>query len=244
VAVIRFFSSGYEVDESKFRDIERTVYRYATGQISGYRFEKLMRDLGITRALAFSIYRDVLAGRYERVVPVVPPPPEIEMVKYLISLSLVTTGESWRRRYFEIRSIIWVPSDRSVTGDVDKISELTCDDIDNMGDFILRLMYLYQESKGYDTPMLESANFKYSGIEELERMDYDEFWDLYEEAPLYMEIWDNGSDNRKLELRRWYDEFKLSSEYLYDYPTACKKFNKMARRSGYEKRFGKQVRWV
>ena len=232
----RFLSSGYEVDDRTFERIERVVYRYYTGQISGARFERLMRDLGVSRALAYSLYRDIVDNNYERVVE--------EMVKYLVSVSLVTTGERWSRRYFEIRSLIWVPANVSVRGDVENIEKITCSNVSNIGDLILRMMWLYMESKGYDTPMLEWSDFKYSGIEEVEKMDYDKFWESHEKVPFYVEIWDNGSDSRSMNIRRWYDEFRLPNSYLYDYKDACIKFNEMARRAGYEKRLGKQFRWI
>ena len=233
-------AEGVEVSDEKFRKLERIVYRYHTREISGREFERLMRREGFTRAVAYAIYRDILDGNYTSLM---------RFIDVLVSVSLVTTGSEWRRRYFEgwLRtSVPYKLRDDVPYGDVYRAPFKRCSEIDYLGDLFLKCIYVYFESKGYDNPMMDEAEWSYAGVK---------YFDVYEaeedkEIVFSMDIFDKGSESRPLTssenmlgFHRWHDDIPMIPKYWERLVEACIHFRREAFKRAYDKSWGKEVRW-
>ena len=221
--------------DRQFEEISKLCENLRLGVISGLEFERRARALSpkLTRAVAYAVCRAIREGRYVRV---------IKWTDVLVSVSLRTTSTRGlsSERYFEGRLIAPVPYELrdEVAGDVESAIYMTCDEIDYLGDLLLKCIYMYFESKGYESIMLDTATW-YAGVQYLR--DY--------EAPIDKEvifdctIYDKGSAVRAMNIRRWHDEIPMPKRYWEDLPKACKHFREEAFRRGYLKSMGKQVRW-
>ena len=226
---------GNEVDYKVFEDLRRTVYRYATGRITGRRFEELMRRRGFTRAKAYEIYRCIIEGLY-RVI--------IRFVRVLATASLVTTSSrgASSERYFEGRIFAPVPvklKDSVLSFDDDIVPKYSCREVDTVGKLLMKCIYIYFESKGYDPPMLEQLESWKGGVRFMEEFEADEDMDIHFEC----EIYDLGSATRPMSLSRWHDTIEVIRKYWEDLPRACLEFNNRAFEMAYLKEWGKGVRW-
>ena len=218
---------GEDIPEGKFEQIKRICYRYLTRRISGAEFERLMRNLGYSRAKAYQIYRYVISV--------------IKWVNVLVSASLVTTSTkgAWSQRYFEGRIFAPVPDELryDVPGGVVE-PVMRCSDIEDLSDFFMACLFMYFESKGYDVEMLETAEWK-AGVKYL-----DEFYDSPDiEIVFKCEIYDMGSANRPMNIKRWADDIEVIRRYWENLEEACRVFRENAFKVGYLKSMGKQVRW-
>ena len=226
------FPDGTEISDELFEAIRDAVYRYYTGRISGYRFEKLMRRYGITRTMAYKFYRWIIEGKYVHV---------IEFQNILFSLSLVTTASKgdWSRRYFEGRIFAPVPAElvnELAVGPVETF--ITCNEVNNISDLFKACLMSYFESKGYDLPMLTTGEWK-GGIKLL-----DKFMATEDMKPVFeCEIYDLGSANKPMNIKRWADDIDMPPMYWKSLRDACLHFRKKAFDVGYLKSMGKQVRW-
>lgn len=231
------FPNGTEVSDSLFRRIERIVYRYHTGTISARKFERRMRELGFTRARAYVIYRWVVDGNYEYI----PPVKEIEFVDVMVSVSLVTTSSKgpWSQRYFEGR--IFAPVPKVYKYDVPGGAVIPiryCSEVETISDLFIACIFAYFESKGYDVAMLDTADWK-AGVKYFKEYKAPEDMDVVFKC----EIYDMGSANRPMNIRRWYDEIPMPKRYWVDLEESCRHFREEAFNRGYLKSMGKQVRW-
>ena len=121
-------AKGIKVSDAKFNRIRRIVDLYFRGVISGAEFERRMRREGFTVAQAYAIYRDILAGKYERII------------KWLTILAVLTTKyeEGAKPRHLEARMVIDVPK---------KVYDK---DFSGLIDFCSFVLEKYMEIKGYE----------------------------------------------------------------------------------------------
>jgi len=230
VRKVRILPTGEEIPYGKFERIRRVVYQYYTGRISGAEFEARMRRLGYTRARAYEMYRYIVENLYQIF---------IDWIRVLVTASLVTTSSKGpsSERYFEGRIFAPVPlelKDDAVPTEVPPL--FTCDEVDSVGNLLIKCIYIYFESKGYDVPMLDTAEWK-AGVQYLEQFEAPEDMDVEFEC----EIYDLGSASRPMSIRRWHDIIKMIKKYWEDLP--CRHFREEAFKRGYLKEWGKQVRW-
>jgi hypothetical protein len=159
-------------------------------------------------------------------------------VPLLFCMSLISTGSSWRRRYLECRVITAVPDEEveyienyeveaCYMREEAKYMHATepvfeCGDAHDIVDLFKAIATNYFESKGYDHMMLMSASW-YMGCR--------------------CEIYDWGSQNRYVNVRRWYDVFHLIPGYWEDLYGACRDFVEQAYAREYRHSQGKGVRW-
>lgn len=244
---VRIIPTGEVISDRKFEQIQWLCRRLHAGVISGLEFERQMRKLGYTRAKAYALCNYIRRKQYEVIVPPptpppLPPPPKvIKWVRVMVAASLTTTSEKGpsSERYFEGRIFAPVPyslKDDVPGGEVPPL--MTCDELDYLGDFFMKCIYIYFESKGYDVPMLDTADWK-AGVQYL-----DEFEDVEDMDIVFKcEIYDLGSANRPMSIRRWADNIEMIKKYWEDLPKACRHFRDKAFEVGYLKSMGKQVRW-
>jgi len=230
---VRIIPTGEEIPDRKFEQIQWLCRRLDAGVISGLEFEKRMRELGYTRAKAYALCDYIRRGLYRRLGE--------KWVRVLVTASLTTTSEQGAssERYFEGRIFAPVPyrlKDEVPGGEVPPL--MKCSELDYLGDFFMKCIFIYFESKGYDTAMLETADWK-AGVQYLEEF----------EAPIDMdiefkcEIYDLGSARRPMNIRRWHDIIPMIKRYWENLPEACYHFRDEAFKRGYMKSMGKQVRW-
>jgi hypothetical protein len=242
------FPDGTVLGEDAFRDISRIVYRYFTGRISGSEFESLMRERGFPRARAYLMYYWII----NRIFRVYGGGREV-----LFCMSLISTGsEDWRRRYLECRIRTKVPDEeveyiRNYEVEACYVREeaakmhsaepiFRCEDIMDIVDFFKAMATKYFESKGYDYMMLYTASW-YMGF-----MISDEEITIPENdrVEVHCEIYDMGSQKRRMRIDRWKDVFYLIPRYWEDLQEACRDFSTQAYSAGYSHYEGKKVRWI
>lgn len=229
---VRIIPTGEEVSDRKFEQIQWLCRRLDAGVISGIEFEKRMRELGYTRARAYALCDYIRRGLYEIVG---------KWINVMVAASLTTTSEkgSWSERYFEGRIFAPVPydlKDEVPGGEVPPL--MLCDELDYLGDFFLKCIFIYFESKGYDLPMLETATWK-AGVQYFDTFDAS----LDMEVEFKCEIYDMGSANRPMNVRRWHDIIPMIKRYWEDLPKACRHFRDEAFKRAYMKSMGKGLRW-
>lgn len=232
---VEFPDLNITLTDRQFEEISRLCENLRLGIITGLEFERRARVISpkLTRAVAYAVCRAIREGRYVR---------EIKWVDVLVSVSLRTTstrGPS-TERYFEGRLIAPVPEELKdeVEGDVNTAIYLLCDEVDYLGDFFLKCIYMYFESKGYESIMLDTASW-YAGVMYIR--EYEDRED--KEVTFDCTIYDKGSATRAMNIRRWHDKIPMPKKYWEDLPNACKHFREEAFRRGYLKSWGKAWRW-
>jgi len=238
MAKVRFPDLGIELTDRQFERMERLCYEMWTGRISGIEFERRARRISgkITRALAYSICSAIREGRYERVVE------KIEWMDVLVSISVRydKSSKPYQNRYFEGRIIAPVPKSEEEKGmllGAPEAIEMSCSEIDTIGDLFIKCMYMYFESKGYSVPMLDDSKWR-MGIQILkEYMDRED-----KEIVFDCSIYDEGSASRPMRILRWHDIVSMPVKYWEDLEGACIHFGSEVMRLGMG-RVQKEIRW-
>jgi len=241
------FPDGTVLTEDQFAYISRTVYRYYTGVISAREFERLMRGRGFPRAKAYLMYYWVINSIY-RV--------SRSGTDVLFCMSLISTGSSWRRRYLECRIITAVPDEEVEYIENYEVEAcymreeakymhvaepvFECGDVHDIVDLFKAMATNYFESKGYDHMMLKSASWYMGFMISREKKYIVE----NERVGCRCEIYDWGSQNRYVNVRRWHDVFHLIPRYWEDLYGACRDFVSQAYAREYRHSQGKEVRWI